>query len=127
MNNEEKILALLEQIQVKLEQHDTMFAEQGKQLTEIKTTQAEQGKQLTALDTKVDKIDRRLESVEYIIENRVVPDIKAVAEGHNGLLETLAHRDSVEELKDAMTEWEVATKAAYSEVWNRLAKLEKAK
>ncbi len=49
MNNEEKILSMLAQIQDKLEQHDTMFAEQGKQL-------AEQGKQLAELSADVSEL-----------------------------------------------------------------------
>lgn len=54
MNNEEKILSMLAQIQDKLEQHDTMFAEQGKQLAE--------------LTDKVDSIDARLGKVEDMQE-----------------------------------------------------------
>ena len=39
------------------------------------------------------------------------------------LLETLASKESVEELKDSMVEWENANKASLSEMWRRIASL----
>jgi len=112
MNNEEKILAMLEQIQSKLEQHDVMFEKQGEQL-------AAQGEQLAAQS-------ERLLNIEMRIENTIIPDIKALAGGHMQLLETLASKESVEELKDSMIEWETANKASLSEMWRRIASLERA-
>ena len=60
------------------------------------------------------------------IENTIIPDIKALAGGHMQLLETLASKESVEELKDSMVEWETANKASLSEMWRRIASLERA-
>lgn len=85
MNNEEKILAMLAQIQDKLEQHDEMFAKQSKQL-------AEQGK-------KLDSIDARLKKVEFTQENRILPSLRVLAEGQSDLLEQLASKESVAEIR----------------------------
>ena len=105
MNNEEKILAML--------------AEMKEDLAAVKATQAKQGEQLAAQG-------ERLLNIEMRIENTIIPDIKALAGGHMQLLETLASKESVEELKDSMVEWETANKASLSEMWRRIASLERA-
>ena len=140
MNNEEKILAMLEK-------HDAMFekqaalldkltsdmAEMKTDMAEMKTTQtaqgeqlAAQGEQLAALGEQLAAQGERLLNIEMRIENTIIPDIKALAGGHMQLLETLASKESVEELKDSMVEWETANKASLSEMWRRLASLERA-
>lgn len=113
MNNEEKILEMLAQIQAAQAEQGAQLAAQGAQL-------ATQGAQLAAQGD-------RLSRVETLLENKVIPDIKALAEGQTLLQETLARKDSMEEIKDALTEWEIANKASYSEMWNRISRLEKAK
>ena len=105
MSNEEKILAML--------------AEMKEDLAAVKATQAKQGEQLAAQG-------ERLLNIEMRIENTIIPDIKALAGGHMQLLETLASKESVEELKDSMVEWETANKASLSEMWRRIASLERA-
>ena len=105
MNNEEKILAML--------------AEMKEDLAAVKATQAKQGEQLASQG-------ERLLNIEMRIENTIIPDIKALAGGHMQLLETLASKESVEELKDSMVEWENANKASLSEMWRRIASLVRA-
>ena len=102
MNNEEKILAML--------------AEMKEDLAAGKATHAKQGEQLASQG-------ERLLNIEMRIENTIIPDIKALAGGHMQLLETLASKESVEELKDSMVEWENANKASLSEMWRRIASL----
>ena len=133
MNNEEKILAMLEK-------HDAMFekqaalldkltsdmAEMKTDMAEMKTTQTAQGEQLAAQGEQLAAQSERLLNIEMRIENTIIPDIKALAGGHMQLLETLASKESVEELKDSMVEWETANKASLSEMWRRLALLERA-
>ena len=96
MNNEEKILAML--------------AEMKEDLAAVKATQAAQGE--------------RLCNIEMRIENTIIPDIKTLAGGHMQLLETLASKESIEELKDSMVEWEAVNKASLSEMWKRIAAIE---
>ena len=105
MNNEEKILSML--------------AEMKEDLAAVKAKQAKQGEQLAAQG-------ERLLNIEMRIENTIIPDIKALAGGHMQLLETLASKESVEELKDSMVEWENANKASLSEMWRRIASLVRA-
>ena len=126
MNNEEKILAMLDKL-------TSDMAEMKTDMAEMKTTQtaqgeqlAAQGEQLAALGEQLAAQGERLLNIEMRIENTIIPDIKALAGGHMQLLETLASKESVEELKDSMVEWETANKASLSEMWRRLASLERA-
>ena len=126
MNNEEKILAMLDKL-------TSDMAEMKTDMAEMKTTQtaqgeqlAAQGEQLAALGEQLAAQGERLLNIEMRIENTIIPDIKALAGGHMQLLETLASKESVEELKDSMVEWETASKASLSEMWRRLASLERA-
>ena len=126
MNNEEKILAMLDKL-------TSDMAEMKTDMAEMKTTQtaqgeqlAAQGEQLAALGEQLAAQGERLLNIEMRIENTIIPDIKALAGGHMQLLETLASKESVEELKDSMVEWETANKASLSEMWRRIASLERA-
>ena len=112
MNNEEKILAMLEALTVKVDGIDSRLAK-------VEDIQTAQGEQLAAQG-------ERLLNIEMRIENTIIPNIKALAGGHMQLLETLASKESVEELKDSMVEWETANKASPSEMWRRIALLERA-
>ena len=89
MNNEEKILAMLEK-------HDAMFekqaalldkltsdmAEMKTDMAEMKTTQTAQGEQLAAQGEQLAAQSERLLNIEMRIENTIIPDIKALAGGH---------------------------------------------
>lgn len=72
MNNEEKILQMLEQ--------------HGKMLEEMKTEQAE--------------MRDLLQKVAVTQEGVVLPQLKLLAEGHQNLLDTLAPRPRVEALEE---------------------------
>ncbi len=127
MNNEEKILTLLTQMQSDLSDVKTTQSEHGKQLTElsdrlgsVETTLSEHGEQLTELS------DRQLR-MEMNLEHTVIPRLDILREGQQLLQDTLARKDSVEDIRDALTEWETANNVSFSEVWNRVAKLEKVK
>ncbi len=127
MNNEEKILTLLTQMQSDLSDVKTTQSEHGEQLTElsdrlgsVETTLSEHGEQLTELS------DRQLR-MEMNLEHTVIPRLDILREGQQLLQDTLARKDSVEDIRDALTEWETANNVSFSEVWNRVAKLEKVK
>lgn len=79
MNNEEKILLLLEK--------------QGEALAQISQRLDQQGETLNNLTTRVTKI-------ELTQENVVLPHLQALAEGQQTLLETLASKDRVEALEN---------------------------
>jgi len=173
MNNEEKILALLEKQSVQLDkltadmadvkvtlaehgarldsiektltEHGKMLAEHGTRLDSIERTLTEHGKMLAEHGTRLDSIekmltvhgkmlsehgkmlaehDARLDSVQSLIEHTIIPRLNTLNDRQLLMQETLARKEDIEELRDAMAEWEVANKATYAEVWKRLNKLE---
>ena len=72
MNNEEKILAILEE-------HSKMFEKMQEDVSELRTT---------------------VTRVAVTQENVVIPQIKLLAEGHELLLQKLARKERVEALED---------------------------
>jgi len=93
MNNEEKIIAILEKhnsmfekINSTLERHDSMFEK-------INST-------LEKHDHMLNEMQETLARVALTQENVVLPQLKLLVEGHNTLLETLAPKNRVEALED---------------------------
>ena len=101
MNNEEKILSMLTQMQA--------------DMTEVKATQAQMQEDLSDLRTTVTR-------VAVTQENVVLPQLKLLAEGHETLLNTLARKDRVEALEDDVALLKTVVKA----MSQRIAELEKA-
>ena len=134
MNNEEKILTLLTQMQSDLSDVKTTQSEHGKQLTDlsdrlgsVETTLAEHSEQLAAHGEQLAELRDRQLKMEMNLEHTVIPRLDSLREGQQLLQDTLARKDSVEDIRDALTEWETANNVSFSEVWNRVAKLEKVK
>ena len=134
MNNEEKILTLLTQMQSDLSDVKTTQSEHGEQLTElsdrlgsVETTLAEHSEQLAAHGEQLAELRDRQLRMEMNLEHTVIPRLDILWEGQQLLQDTLARKDSVEDIRDALTEWETANNVSFSEVWNRVAKLEKVK
>lgn len=102
MNNEEKILEMLAQIQAEQK-------EMRSDIAELKTTQGQMQTTLTR--------------VAVTQENVVLQQLKLLAEGHETLLNTLARKDRVEALEDDVALLKTVIKA----MSQRIAELEKAK
>jgi len=103
MNNEEKILEMLEKhgamlAEMKAAQNgmQTALAEMNSRLDRMETVQAKQGEQLEELDT------RSLRSA-VLLETEVSRDIRLVYEGHAAIMEkldTLTPKSRTEALED---------------------------
>ena len=107
MNNEEKIISMLEKLNTTVEKHDTMFEKINSTLEKHSTMLEKHGAMLEKLNTTVEKHDQMLNEMQETItrvaltqENVVLPQLKLLVEGHNTLLETLAPKDRVEALED---------------------------
>lgn len=79
MNNEEKILELLEQQGKLLEQHGKLLADLRSDMSDMQTT---------------------LTKVAVTQENIVLPRLQALYEGQQNLLDTLAPKNRVEALEE---------------------------
>lgn len=101
MNNEEKILEMLEKM------NDRMDQMQGR-MDQMQATQ--------------EQMQTTLTRVAVTQENIVIPQIKLLAEGHETLLNTLARKDRVEALEDDVALLKTALKA----MSQRITDLEKA-
>lgn len=101
MNNEEKILAILES-------HSKMFEQMNARMGQM---QADMGQMQTTLTR-----------VAVTQENVVIPQIKLLAEGHDLLLQKLARKERVEALEDDVALLKTVVKA----MSERIAELEQA-
>lgn len=110
MNNEEKILAMLETLSEKVDK-------QGEQL-------AQQGKRLDAMEGRLDELDSRSLRSAVLLETQIARDIHLVYEGQELLkqkLEELAPKERVEVLEDRV----IALETVIKSMSKRLAALEK--
>ena len=127
MNNEEKILSMLAQMQSSLTQmHSDLsdvkavqaeqgkqlaeqgkqlaeqgkqLAEQGKQLAEVRATQATQQSQLTELTEMQEELRTAVNRVAMAQERDTLPYLKLLDEGHHDIMRRLADKDRVEKLE----------------------------
>ncbi len=107
----------LDSIEKTLTEHGTRLGSIEKMLTVHGRMLSEHGKMLA-------EHDARLDSVQSLIEHTIIPRLNTLNDRQLLIQETLARKEDLEELRDAMAEWEVANKATYAEVWKRLNKLE---
>ena len=120
MNNEEKIIALLEKqgellakhdvmlehINETLERHDAMF-ERINDTLDKHTAILEQHSQILAEHSKtlashsemLENLTTRVTKIELTQENIIIPHIQALAEGQETLRQTLCPRDRAERLE----------------------------
>ncbi len=108
MNNEEKILAILGEINGRLDK--------------IESTQAQQGETLARHGELLKELDERSLRTAVMLENEIAPKVQLLFEGQKNLLDTLAPKNRVEEAEDRLVVLESVVKS-HSE---RIAKLEKA-
>lgn len=86
MNNEEKILAILEK-------HSEMFEQLTSRMDQLQEDQRQMRSDMSQMQATITR-------VAVTQENVVVPQIKLLAEGHDLLLQKLARKERVEALED---------------------------
>ena len=136
MNNEEKILAMLEKLTEEVGRQGDLLEKQGKLLEKHSEILEKHGEMLArhdgTLEKLVSKVDRQGELLEEIdgrslrsavmLENEVLPKLQLLYEGHVHLQETLAPKAQVETLEGEV----VTLKSAVKMMTERLEALEKA-
>ncbi|MDE6933059.1 MAG: hypothetical protein K2P37_10290 [Oscillospiraceae bacterium] len=136
MNNEEKILAMLEKLTEEVGRQGDLLEKQGKLLEKHSEILEKHGEMLArhdgTLEKLVSKVDRQGELLEEIdgrslrsavmLENEVLPKLQLLYEGHVHLQETLAPKERVETLEGEV----VTLKSAVKMMTKRLEALEKA-
>ena len=122
MNNEEKILAMLEKLTEEVGRHSEMLAKQGEILTTHSEMLAIQSKLLEKHNELLEELDDRSLRSAVILENEVLPKLQLLYEGHVHLQETLAPKERVEDLEDEV----ITVKSTLKMMTKRLDALEKA-
>ncbi len=122
MNNEEKILAMLEKLTEEVGRHSEMLAKQGEILTTHSEMLAKQSKLLEKHNELLEELDDRSLRSAVILENEVLPKLQLLYEGHVHLQETLAPKEQVEDLEDEV----ITVKSTLKMMTKRLDALEKA-
>lgn len=129
MNNEEKILEILEKLTEEVSRHGEMLAKQGETLAKQGEMLAKHDVILNKLVEKVDRQGERLEEIDdrslrsaVILENEVLPRLQLLYEGQANLRETLAPKAQVEILRDDVE----TLKSTVKIMTKRLDTLEKA-
>ncbi len=122
MNNEEKILAMLEKLTEEVGRHSEMLAKQGEILTTHSEMLAKQSKLLEKHNELLEELDDRSLRSAVILENEVLPKLQLLYEGHVHLQETLAPKERVEDLEDEV----ITVKSTLKMMTKRLDALEKA-
>ncbi len=100
MNNEEKILSLLEKMDTRQTQSDQILAQLTSDMSDMKERMDKLDARMNKLDDRMDKLDARQAKTEITLENVIVPRLDALAEGQKALMETLAPKSRVEALEE---------------------------
>ena len=136
MNNEEKILAILERLTEETGRHSEMLTRQGEMITRLGETLARHDEILARHDEMLEKLVRKvdqqgelLEELDsrslrsaVMLENDVLPKLQLLYEGQVHLQETLAPKERVEVLEDDV----ITLKSAVKMMTKRLEALERA-
>lgn len=122
MNNEEKILEMLNGLTATVSELSKGQAAMRSDIAELKATQTKQGKQLDRLEEKAGELDARSLKSAVLLETDIPHQLGLLFEGHKTILETLSPKSRVEELEEEVT----ILRSAFQALANRLTALEKA-
>ena len=100
MQNEEKILGLLEQLVEDVSGLKQDVSGLKQDVSGLKQESAETKKELAALKEQMGRMDERLRRVELTQENMVLPQLRLLAEGNDTLLARSAPAARVEAVEN---------------------------
>lgn len=119
MNNEEKILSILEVLTEKVSALDEKVGVMDKRFSTIDERFNAMDKRFNAIDERFDKLEARQTNLEFevrrtnaIIENEIRPNISLLADGHKGIIERLDRIETAasefEEVKNTVSALKLA-------------------
>lgn len=115
MNNEEKILAMLAQMQSDMTGMKADMAGMKADMVGMKTD-------MVGMKERLDQIDERSQRTAVLMETEVMDKLNLLYEGHGLIMETLAPKDRVDELEADV----VVLKSAVKMLTQEVAELKKA-
>ena len=96
MNNEEKILSMLAQIQSDMTQMQSDMTQMRSDMTQMQSDMTQMKSDMSDMKATQAEQGDRLCRLEMSIEHTVIPRLDALYEGHMLLRETLASKEDVE-------------------------------
>ena len=112
MQNEEKILHILEGIQSDISELKEDVSELKTDVSGLKADMTEVKADVSGLKEDVSDLKGRMTKVELCLENQVLPGIQLLAEGHESILEQTASKAELEAVKDEIDSFKMAIKIA---------------
>jgi predicted nucleic acid-binding Zn-ribbon protein len=109
MNNEDKILSILEKIDQRQTSTEKILEKHGEMLEALVDD-------VSDLKSDVSDLKARITKIEVTQENIIIPNIQALAEGQKTILETLAPKNRVEALEDDVAFLKTVIKAMNQEI-----------
>ena len=125
MNNEEKILAILEKHGEMLEKIDQRMDQMDQRMDQMDQRMVQMDQRMDRMEERIDQIDDRSQRTAVLLEADIAPKLQLLYEGHGLIMESLdklATKDRVEKLEDEI----IVLKTAFKAMNQRITELEKA-
>lgn len=125
MNNEEKILEMLEKLNGTVEKQGKLLEKHGEMLEKIDQRMDRMDQRMDRMEERIDQIDERSQRTALLMETEVSKKLNLLYEGHGLIMESLdklATQDRVGKLEDEI----IVLKTAFKTLSQRLSELEKA-
>ena len=100
MNNEEKILSMLEKMDARFTQIDARFNQMDARLSKLEQGQTKMQEDISALKTSQGAMQETLTRVAITQENVVLPRIQLLAEGHTTIMDRMPSKSRIEALEE---------------------------
>lgn len=116
MSNEEMILESLSQVQSNQLQMQANMAQMQTNMAQMLTSITQMQDNMAQMRSDLTEVKLRTTTIEVTLENKVMPYLQTLAEGHETLLQTLAPKNRVEALEEEVTVLRMAVKSLAQEV-----------
>lgn len=118
MNNEEKIMQMLERMEKRQDKTDAMLErmEKRQDKTDAILEQLVNGQK--ELNERVTKIDERVTKIEITQENVIIPQLQLLAEGHTTIQNQIKRLSVIDSMQEDITILKGAVKFLSQEVEN---------
>lgn len=116
MNNEEKILAILEKLSSTVDDHSKMFEKLNIQMDQMQTTVSQMKDDISQMQGNISQMQGDISGIKFRLDYDVNKRFDAVNEGIDAIMEKLTPKSRVDELEADVVVLKAAVKALSTEV-----------